>query len=93
MYDKIQLSPKAGQILPKWSRFSGIDGYQIQYSQSKTFASGNKSATAVGATTGSKTISGLTSGKTYYVRVRTYKKLDGKNYYSAWSAMKSVKVK
>ena len=35
----------------------------------------------------------LKSGKTYYVRVRAYKTVDKQNYYSAWSAVKRVKVK
>ncbi len=35
--------------------------------------------------TTSKKITKLKSGKTYYVQVRTYKSVDGKDYYSAWS--------
>lgn len=32
-------------------------------------------------------------GKTYYVKVRTYKTSDGKIYYSEYSAVKSIKLK
>ena len=35
----------------------------------------------------------LKKKKTYYVRVRTYKKLGKKTYYSKWSNIKSVKIK
>ena len=35
----------------------------------------------------------LTGSKKYYVRVRTYKELNGKTYYSAWSAAKTVTTK
>ena len=31
-------------------------------------------------------------GKTYYVRVRSYKTVSEKTYYSAWSASRKVKV-
>jgi hypothetical protein len=31
--------------------------------------------------------------KTYYVRIRTYKTVAGKKYYSTWSKKKVVKVK
>ena len=31
-------------------------------------------------------------GKTYYVRIRTYKKVGGKIYYSAWSKTRQVKI-
>ncbi len=44
------------------------------------------------ASTVSKTISSLTKGKTYYVRIRTYKTVSGTKYYSAWSSTKSVKI-
>ena len=39
--------------------------------------------------TGWKTL----SGKTYYFKVRAVRKLDNGNYYSAYSAIKAVKVK
>ena len=69
-------------------------GYQLQYGTNKSFKSGTyKLATVKSNTTVKKTISKLTSGKTYYVRVRTYKTVDGKNIYSAWSDAMSVKVK
>ena len=86
-------SAKAGKMTVKWSSNAKATGYQIQYSTSKTFASGNKTATATGASTVSKTITGLTKGKTLYVRIRTFKTVGGKKYYSAWSAAKTVKVK
>ncbi|MCD7797186.1 MAG: leucine-rich repeat domain-containing protein [Clostridiales bacterium] len=40
-----------------------------------------------------KTIKGLKSKKTYYVRVRTYKTVNGKKVYSKWSTVKKVTVK
>ena len=67
-------------------------GYQIQYSTSKTFASGNKAASVTKAETVSKVIGNLVRGKTYYVRIRTYKTVGGSTYYSLWSAAKSVKI-
>jgi hypothetical protein len=44
-------------------------------------------------TTISKKITGLKAKKTYYVRIRTYKKVDGKTYYSSWSKASKVKTK
>ncbi|MFR8616964.1 MAG: fibronectin type III domain-containing protein [Anaerostipes hadrus] len=43
--------------------------------------------------TTSYTIKKLKKKKTYYVRIRTYKKVSGKTYYSEWSSMKKVKIK
>ena len=68
-------------------------GYQIQYSTSSSFAKGNKTVTVKGASIVSKTITNLTAQKKYYVRIRTYKTVNGKKYYSAWSAKKNVTTK
>ena len=43
--------------------------------------------------TTSVTLKSLKAKKTYYVRVRTYKTVDGKKYYSDWSSKKSKKTK
>ena len=43
--------------------------------------------------TTSYTIKKLKKKKTYYVRIRTYKKVSGKTYYSGWSSVKKVKIK
>lgn len=72
---------------------SRITGYQIQYSTSKAFKSGNKTETVKGYTSTSKTIKNLKAKKTYYVRVRTYKTVSGVKYYSTWSTKKSIKTK
>ena len=80
-----------GTMLVKWNKNSKANGYQIQYSTSSSFSS-PKSITIEDNTIVSKKITGRTKGKTYYVRMRSYKTVDGKNYYSAWSASKSVKI-
>ena len=76
----------------KWGKNAKGTGYQIQYSTSKTFASGNKSVNITSASTVSRVIGSLTKGKTYYVRIRTYRTVGSKNYWSAWSAAKNVKI-
>ena len=66
-------------------------GYQIQYSTSSNFK-GAKTVTLSNKTTAKK-VKGLKSKKKYYVRVRTYKTVDGKKYCSKWSKAKTVKTK
>ena len=80
------------QATVKWKKQAGVTGYEIEYSLKKSF-SGSKTVTVKKAATVSGTIKKLKKGKKYYVRVRTYKTVSGKNYYSAWSAVKSAKVK
>ena len=86
-----------GKFAAQWTKLpesSHVDGYQVQYSTNKTFSkSKTKTAKVAGRTVTKRTVNSLTSGKTYYVRVRSYKTIDGKNYVSSWSNVKSVKVK
>ena len=82
----------ASKMTVKWGKNAKANGYQIQYSLSKTFASGNKAVTVTSASTASRVIGSLTKGKTYYVRIRTYKTVGSTKYWSEWSASKSVKI-
>ncbi len=74
----------------KWSRQKG-DGYEVQYSTSRSFA--RKKTVTKSASTTSKSLKKLKAGKKYYVRVRVYKKVDGKKIYSAWSNVKTATTK
>jgi|GEM_PF-3275907 len=77
----------------KWKKDTKVTGYQIQYSTSSRFISNNKTKSITKHTTVKKTLTGLKSGKTYFVRVRSYKTVSGKKIYGAWSAKAKVKVK
>ncbi len=71
-------------------KVAGATGYQIQYAVNKKFKKAKKTTTK----SLSKTIKKLKSKKTYYVRVRTFNKVNGKNTYGKkWSKVKKVKVK
>jgi len=69
-----------------------VTGYQIQYSESSKFTDA-MTKTITKNTTVSTKLEDLSRTTKYYVRVRTYKSVDGKRYYSAWSATKSIKTK
>ncbi len=76
----------------KWTKQNkNITGYQIQYSTNEGFGiKKNVFVNKPNAT--AKTVKGLSVDKKYYVRVRTYKKVKGKNVYSSWSKVKKIKV-
>lgn len=75
-----------------WKKDTKVTGYQVQYDVNKKFTS-YKSKYVKTNSTYKKTFSGLKSKKTYYVRVRSYKTVNGVKYYGSWSAVKSVKTK
>ena len=78
-------------IQVKWSKNSKATGYQIQYSENSNMKP-YKLGKATPNTKVTKTISNLT-GNVYYVRVRSYLKVDGVNYYSSWSPKKKISLK
>ena len=82
---------KGKKLKAYWKKNSRVSGYQLQYSTSKQFTNG-KTVTLKGANCTGAIRSNLTKGKTYSVRVRTYKKVGGKVYYSAWSKTRQVKI-
>ena len=70
-----------------------ISGYQIQYSTDKKFKKSAKTVKVKGSSKSKKKVTKLKSGKTYYVRIRTYAKIDGKTVYSDWSVKAKIKTK
>ena len=86
-------SPKSKTIKVKWKKISSADGYQIQYASNAKFTKNKKKVTVKKAATTTKTIQKLKMKSRYYVRIRAYKKVNGKTTYSKWSSTKSVKTK
>ncbi len=89
---KSATSPYAGKMLVKWAQNTKTTGYQISYATNSSF-SNDKKLNISGSSSLYKTISSLTKGRKYYVRVRCYKTVDGVKYYSAYSNIKSVTIK
>lgn len=86
-------SAAAGKLTAKWTQNAVASGYEVQYATKKDFSSGKVSVAVKNPSKVSKTISKLTKGKKYYVRVRCYTTYNKKNYSSKWSDIKSVTVK
>lgn len=88
----VTLKPvRKGQVKVSWKPVKSISGYQIQYSSSANM----KKAKFVNAKSSAKniTVKKLSSKKKCYIRIRTYKTIKGKKYYSDWSKVKKVKVR
>lgn len=64
--------------------------YQYQYATSKKFKKSKSIRSEYSSTT---TMRRLAKKKKYYVRVRGYVTYDGKNYYGAWSKVKTIRTK
>ena len=71
---------------------SVCSGYQVVLATNSGFTKNVKKATVSGRSTVSKKVTGLSKGKTYYVRVRAYKTVNGVKVYGAYSGVKKVKL-
>ncbi len=83
---------KKKKMIVSWNWKTSVAGFQIQYAWNKKFTKKKKSK-MVGKWTSKKTITKLKKGKTYYVRVRAYKKSSGKKIYGKWSKIKKIKIR
>ena len=88
---KVKAAKKA--ISVTWKKVGGVKGYQIQLATDKKFKKNKKTVTVKKQKTTKTTVKKLKAKKKYYVRVRTYKIVNGKKVYSSWSKVKSVKTK
>ncbi len=90
----LKLTANKKGFTAKWSnQAKQTTGYQIQCATDKGFKKNVKTVTVSGNKTTSKKVTGLKSKKTYYVKIRTYKTVNSKKYYSGWSTAKKVKTK
>ena len=88
---KVKGAKKA--ILVTWKKVSGVNGYEIQVATNKKFKKNKKTVNIKKQKTTKTTVKKLKAKKKYYVRVRTYKIVNGKKVYSSWSKVKTVKTK
>ena len=77
----------SGKITVSWKKVTKASGYQIYRSTSKT-GTYKKIKTIGSGSTISYTNSGLSKGKKYYYKVRSYSKVNGKTVYSPFSSIK-----
>ena len=76
-----------------WKKNTTGNGYVIQYSRDKSFKSGVKTVYVKSNRTTKATLSVQAKGKTYYVRIATYKIVGKNKILSSWSKAKSVKIR
>ena len=84
---------KGKKITVSWKKNSKAEGYKVYRSTKKS-----KGFKAVATVKSGKTVkvtvkSGQKKGKTYYFKVRGYKKIAGKTCYSKYSKVVKVKAK
>lgn len=89
---KIQKIKKVSsrKISVSWKKRTGITGYEVQYSADKGFKKKVKTKRIKKASSTKTTLKLSGNSKRYYVRIRTYKLVNGERICSKWS--KTTKV-
>lgn len=87
-----KLAAKSKGFKASWAKNDQATGYEIKYGTNSKFKSAKKVAITKKTTT-AKTITKLKASKKYFVRMRIYTTVNGKKYYGAWSAVKTVTTK
>ena len=77
----------------KWAKNKRVNGYQVQVARNKKFTKSVRRYKIKKVKTTSKTVRKLKKGKTYYARVRGYKRIRKKIYYGSWSKIRKVRCK
>lgn len=81
------------QITVKWNKMNRVSGYQVQVCSNRSCSNAVRTKSVSGYSKTSYTSGNYKKRKTYYVRVRAYKVVNGKRTYGAWSSVKSIKCK
>ena len=84
-------SKKKSELSVNWTKDNAVSGYYIQYSTDRNFKNGVKKITVNQKS--KVTLKKVSSKKTYYVRIASYKKVGGKTYVGSYSTAKKVRVK
>lgn len=79
-------------FIASWKKNIQATGYQIQYAADSRFTKERKTVTVGKQSATRYKISGLKNKKTYYVRIRSYKRVGKKVLYSSWSTVKKIWV-
>lgn len=90
----ISTAPGSNKITLIWEKQTDqTSGYQIQVSDSYQFTKIIRTITISGRSVNKRVVDNLKRDKKYYFRIRTYKLVNEKKYYSKWSGYRSDRTK
>ena len=87
-----RVKKKKGLFRLFWYFIGRITGFHIRLSTSRFFRAKQTSNFYLSASRRSKVFRKLKKNKTYYVKIRAYRKIGDKTFYSGWSKTKKVKL-
>jgi len=85
----VKLTSKEEAFKVKWEKVEEAGWYEIRYSTTSDFSE-NAATKRVSNKYTSSTVRDLKADTTYYVKMRTYKKVDGVRFYSGWTPVEEI---
>ena len=86
----LRVTRSENNVKVKWKKVRKCSGYQVQCSRSPVFLNAfSKKAKSASKT--SRTIKNFGKGGPCYVRLRTYRKVNGKTYWSPWAVTSNAR--
>lgn len=79
------------KIKVRWGVNKKSTGYELQYSFTKDFTKNVTKLSLKKYSLREKYVSNINKAKTYYVRIRSYKKVEGRKHYSSWTKVQKCK--
>ncbi|MEE3333666.1 MAG: fibronectin type III domain-containing protein [Ruminococcus sp.] len=87
----MKLNGDKKSIVVKWKKNKKVSGYRVYYSTKKSMKGKELKVVKGSKKTGCK-ISGLKTGKKYYVQVKAIKTIKGKTFTGRYTAIKAAKA-
>ncbi len=88
-----KLTAKKAALTVKWVKDGKASGYEILLATNSRFTKNKKKVIVKSYKKTSTTVKRLKSKKLYYVKIRSYKLVNGKKIYGAYSKVKKLKTK
>lgn len=82
----------SGRIRVKWKKDMQASGYEILLSTNSGFKKGNRTVRVGRNSADSWRVNNLKPGKRYYVKIRSYKLIDGKKRCGSYSSVKKISL-
>ncbi len=90
---KVKVKKNNKKITVSWKKGSAVSGYKVYFASNSKFTKKKKVRTLKSNKKLKYSIDTPVIKRTYYIKVRAYKKIKGKTYYSKASTVKKLKTK
>jgi lipoprotein-anchoring transpeptidase ErfK/SrfK len=90
---RFKVKVNGNSVQASWVRMAAVTGYKVYFASNRKFTNKKQTKTVKSRKKNSVGVTRSVYKRTYYVKIRAYKKIKGKTYYGKISKIKKVKAK